>query len=121
MSAHDNAPPAIAAILVGIDIDAADVIACAAKESADKVLAWAASDEPAEPFESDGGPADEAERGRQIDEERNQRFGREVNACFFARRDAERLLGRLLIMPEFNRLEGCVKHYLRAAEEGATS
>jgi hypothetical protein len=114
VTARDKAPQAIADLLAGLDIDAADVIATQAKESADKVLAWARSDEPVEPFGSDGGPWGEAERGRQIDEERGQRVGREINAFFFAKRDVVKLLGRDLTDAESVALEACVRHYLQA-------
>ncbi len=86
MSAHNKAPPALAAILAGIDIDAADVIAAATEECS----------------------------GRYV-------TGHEVNACSFATGYAVELLGRALSATETSALEACVRHYLRAAEKGATS
>jgi hypothetical protein len=91
MSAHDKAPPAIAAILVGLDIDAADVIASCAKVYADEI---ATAGGVCEPYHIDD--CDD----RQLAGER---------------------LGRDLTDAEANALEACIRHYLRAAEEGATS
>ncbi len=95
MSAHDKAPPAIAAILVGIDIDAADVIA--------HVSEYAAAELRKQGFRGHGCEADY-----------------DIGVYYGDREIAESLLGRPLAKEETTALEACVLHYLRAAEEGAT-
>lgn len=96
MSAHEKAPPAIAAILVGIDIDAAYVIATQSKASAAQLRA-------------------EGFRGWACWEDYN------IGVYHGDRENVEVTLGRVLIPGEVLALEACVRHYLRAVEEGATS
>jgi hypothetical protein len=91
MSARDKAPPAIVALLSVIDIDAADVIVSCAKVYADEVAAEGGVCEPYHIDDCDD---------RQLAGER---------------------LGRDLTDAEATALEACIRHYLRAAEEGATS
>jgi hypothetical protein len=91
VSAYDKAPPAIAAILAGIDIDAADVIASCAKVYSDEI---AMAGGVCEPYHIDD--CDD----RQL---AGERLGRDL-------RDAEATA-----------LEACIRYHLRTAEEGTTS
>jgi len=94
MTAREKACPAIAALLAGLDIDVADVIATQAKDSADGLISqgWTA---PATDYSL---CAHHGDLQAAID-----------------------LLGRPFDKAEALALEACIRHHLAVAEEGDAS